>query len=377
MFKKKWSISFSILLVLTISPLSARGQWLPTDKKSTVATRQLYKRLQKLSSQGVMFGHQDDLASGVDWKELDGRSDTQEITGDFPAVFGWDLGLLEVNKVRNFDYVSFDKIRGYIIKTSQSGGINTISWHSNNPSNPSQMVRTVKGSPPAISALFSDSVLLENYKGWLDKIAGFMLSLKASDGTLVPIIFRPFHENTGSWFWWGKDQCTAEEYIRLWRFTVDYLRHTKHVHNLLYAYSTDRFRSEQEYLERYPGDGYVDILGFDCYASASDTNGTRFRQEAGDMIAILKKLGIKKKKVLAFTETGAKLVPQGDWWTKSLLPVLRDSHLSYVLLWRNGSRTSHWGAYAGHPSAPDFLKFYENNITLFENDVKRKKKSKR
>lgn len=324
-----------------------------------------------------MFGHQDDLASGVDWKELDARSDTQEITGDFPAVFGWDLGLLEVDKARNFDYVSISKIREYILKSNQLGGINTISWHSNNPSNPSQMVRTIKGSPPAISTLFSDSVLVKNYKGWLDKIAGFMLSLKASDGTLVPIIFRPFHENTGSWFWWGKDQCTAEEYIQLWRFTVDYLKNTKHVHNLLYAYSTDRFRTEQEYLERYPGDDYVDILGFDCYASARDTSGMQFRQDAGNMIAILKKLRFEKKKVLAFTETGAKLIPQVDWWTKSLLPVLRDSHLSYVLLWRNGSRTSHWSAYAGHPSAPDFLKFYHNNITLFENDINRKKKSER
>jgi mannan endo-1,4-beta-mannosidase len=48
-----------------------------------------------------------------------------------------------------------------------------------------------------------------------------------NNGKLIPIIFRPFHEFDGNWFWWGANYCTAEEYISVYRFTVNYLRDTK------------------------------------------------------------------------------------------------------------------------------------------------------
>ncbi len=71
----------------------------------------------------------------------------------------------------------------------------------------------------------------------------------------LPIIFRPFH---------GAN-VTVDEYVQLWRFTVDYLRDEKGLHNLLFAYSTDVFTDEEDYLELYPGHEYVDVLGYDDY----------------------------------------------------------------------------------------------------------------
>ena len=55
------------------------------------------------------------------------------------------------------------------------------------------------------------------------------------------------------------------DYQALWRMTVEYLRDEKGLHNLLYVYSPDVFETEAEYLERYPGDAYVDVLGSDDY----------------------------------------------------------------------------------------------------------------
>lgn len=52
----------------------------------------------------------------------------------------------------------------------------------------------------------------------------------------VPVLFRPWHEHTGSWFWWGEKLCTPEEYKALWHMTVDILR-SDGVDNALYAYS--------------------------------------------------------------------------------------------------------------------------------------------
>jgi mannan endo-1,4-beta-mannosidase len=72
----------------------------------------------------------------------------------------------------------------------------------------------------------------------LNKLVLFLKELKG-----LPIIFRPWHEHNFSWFWWGRDHSTRDEYIKLWQYTVDYLRN-----------------NNGDYLERYPGHDYVDIL---------------------------------------------------------------------------------------------------------------------
>ncbi|MCE6997947.1 glycoside hydrolase family 26 protein [Saccharothrix sp. S26] len=56
-------------------------------------------------------------------------------------------------------------------------------------------------------------------------------------GNPIPNIYRPFHENSGSWFRWGAAHASPAEYVELFRYTVEYLRDVKGVHNFLYAYS--------------------------------------------------------------------------------------------------------------------------------------------
>src|SRR5690606_26600737 len=109
------------------------------------------------------------------------------------------------------------------------------------------------------------------------------------DDLWVPVIFRPFHEHTGSWFWWGADYCTPEEYKEFWRLTVEYLQR-KQVNNLLFCYSTDYFNDERHYLERYPGDDYVDILGFDAYHRNAPESNFDFIGDVRRMGSVLKKL---------------------------------------------------------------------------------------
>lgn len=71
-----------------------------SDKKATPETKILYKNLTDLSKKSILFGHQDDLAYGVNWKYEAGRSDVKEVTGDYPAVYGWDLAGLEKNQTK-------------------------------------------------------------------------------------------------------------------------------------------------------------------------------------------------------------------------------------------------------------------------------------
>lgn len=104
-----------------------------SDKKSTPETIALYKNLITTSKKAILFGHQDDLAYGVNWKYEPGRSDVKDVTGDYPAVYGWDLGGIEKSSPKNLDGVSFELMRRYMADVKKRGGVNTISWHLDNP----------------------------------------------------------------------------------------------------------------------------------------------------------------------------------------------------------------------------------------------------
>lgn len=361
-----------ILLSITIINVVAIAQDLPTDKKATKLTIVLYQNLKKTVRKGVMFGQQDALAYGLNqdgsrWIGEAGRSDVKTVTGDYPAVIGYDLGKLEFDSTNNLDGVPFSRIRKNIQETYARGGVNTISWHFNNPTDPQKT--TWDKADSTIKHLFADKKFLQNYASWLDKIAIFSQSLRGSKGELIPIIFRPFHEHTGSWFWWGAAHCSPEEYKKMWRFTVEYLRDKKGVHNILYAYSTDHFDSKKHYLERYPGNDLVDLMGFDMYHRNAPASNEAFKKDMLRMVDELKEMATENKKIYAITEMGLEKVSESDWWTNIVLPIIHNSGLSYALVWRNGRSDHFYAPYKGQSSEADFVKFYQLPEILFSKDV--------
>jgi len=346
----------------------------PIDAKATKETVRLAHNLKRLLNKGIMFGHQDDLAYGVGWQYEAGRSDIKDVTGDYPAVYGFELGRLEIDRPVNLDSVPFDKMKGFIRSAYDRGGVITISWHLNNP----LTGKTAwDPSPGTVASILPGGEKNELYKSWLDKIAGFMLDLKGKRGEYIPIIFRPFHELNGSWFWWGKNHCTPEELRQLWHFTVSYLRDTKNVHNLLYAFNTDKFYSKDEYMERYPGDEWVDVIGFDIYQAYNTAKNEDFIKYTGMMLGMLDSIGIERNKIPALTEFGNSGVKDSLWWTKTFLKAIETHKISYALAWRNagikGTRVEFYAPYKGHSSANDFVEFYKNDKTLFQKDVTKEK----
>src|SRR3712207_3078316 len=97
-----------------------------------------------------------------------------------------------------------------------------------------------KSNEVAKEILKAGSATQKKFNGWLDKLVSFVGGLKDDKGQPIPIIFRPFHEHTQSWSWWGNQCTTEQEFISLWRYTVDYLRRAG-VHQFIYALS----RSEE------------------------------------------------------------------------------------------------------------------------------------
>ncbi|CAN5521445.1 hypothetical protein BH10BAC3_BH10BAC3_07120 [soil metagenome] len=372
--KSTWQVIESFTKSIT-SPVN-NASALPIDKNATKETVALYNNLKKLLNKGIMFGHQDDLAYGYNWKYENGRSDIKDVTGDYPAVYGFELGRLEIDQPVNLDSVPFNKMKEYIRTVYDRGGVTTLSWHLNNP-----LTGKTAWDPAAgtVASILPGGKKNELYKSWLDKIAAFMLDIKGKNGETIPVIFRPFHELNGSWFWWGKNHCTPGELKQIWQFTVSYLRDKKNVHNLLYAFNTDRFSSKEEYLERYPGNDWTDVVGFDIYQrDKGEKANEQFVLDIDRMLSSLESIALETNKIPALTEFGYGTLPDSTWWTNTLLKGLKSHKLSYALAWRNagfkgGKEYEFYVPYKGHASAPDFIKFYSQERTLFQKEITKEK----
>ncbi len=356
------TILFLLLFVLGSMVFAAKPQ--PTDKKATKETVNLYRNLLELQKKKLMFGHQDALAYGHGWVYEKGRSDVKDVCGDYPAVYGWELGHLELGDRYSLDSVHFDKIQNWIVEVYERGGLNTISWHLRNPYTGGTSWDI--SSKKVVSSILPGGEKHELFIQYLDHLAAFLEGCKTDDGTHVPILFRPFHEHTGSWFWWGRNLCSIEDYKALWRFTVSYLQNEKNIHNLLYSYSSDRFASMAEYLERYPGDDIVDVIAFDLYDRGPD-----YIKTLANCANKVSSYAKEKGKVATVSETGGPIDRNMEWWTK-VLETLKPYDLSYVLVWRNPHKPTNHGAFApykGHPGSKNFVEFYSDDYTVFQKDL--------
>ncbi|NNV56496.1 beta-mannosidase [Panacibacter sp. KCS-6] len=367
---KAFSICTFLLVVIGLYAAKAQ-KVLPSDKLATKETIHLYNNLFQLQHKGIMIGHQDDLAYGVNWKYETGRSDIKDVAGDYPAIYGWELGGLENNASANLDGVPFDKMQQFIKDAYGRGAVITISWHLNNPlTGKSAWDPAPKGS---VAAALPGGSKNDLYKSWLDKVAIFMQSLTTAKGNYIPVIFRPFHELNGNWFWWGGNNCTPEELKQLYQFTVHYLRDIKGLHHLLYAYNTDRFNSKAAYLEKYPGNEWVDIMGFDIYQRGPTA---AFAQELDTTLGLLDAIAAENNKIPALTEFGYNQLPDSTWWTDVFYKAIAPHNLVYALAWRNAGIKSKddiefYVPYTGQQSAADFKKFCDTKLILLEKEVKK------
>ena len=353
---------------------SAQAQKL-IDAKATAETKALYRNLHKLSKKHILFGHQHATEYGHGWQGDANRSDVKSVTGSHPAVIGVDFsGITDIYLPDSVRQRIAKGLRKNIADTYNRGGLTTIAWHFSNPTSGGGFYWRDSVSKAAVRLLIPGGSHHEQYKTILKMIGDFAQSVKGKNGTLAPMIFRPYHEFDGDWFWWGRAHSTVEEFVSLWKFTVTYLRDSLNVHNFVYAFSPDnKFMTEEKFLERYPGDEWVDMVGMDNYGDFG-RDGKHSVEAGAKKLKIVSDYAKKAGKLAAFTETGLESIPNASWWTETLLKTLKTEgmQLSYVLVWRNDVRspTHYYAPYPGHSSVPDFIKFYNDPFTLFENDLR-------
>lgn len=341
------------------------------DKAATAETKALYSQLWRIQSKGFMFGHHDDLIYGREWMDEPGRSDVFEIVNDYPAVFSVDFA--ELMDDRRETSTLNDARKRTILEARKRGEVITAVCHLNNPLTGGDSWDN--SSDEVVKQILEEgSVTNLKFKSWLDHLAEFALSLKDEQGKLIPIIYRPFHEHTQAWSWWGSKCATTAEFIALWKFTLNYLREVKGVHNFIYAISPQRDNNggREDLLFRWPGDDFVDFIGMDCYHG---TNTSAFQAN----LKALQDLSKEKLKPCGVTEVGIEGVRNGntpytEYWTKEILTPLIGKKVSMVVMWRNeydplNQGYHFYGPWIKHASANDFKVLYRSSVSLFSKDL--------
>lgn len=332
----------------------------------------------------VLFGHNDALLYGRFWSDSEkgraGKSlretmpDVYQVCGAYPALFSTDMdGIEQQGRTLYWGGVSYDKMREAIIRHHRSGGAVTISWHMRNPEHGQTYIYKEEHRGTVERILLRQGKTYEAFLGYLGRGADFLLTLRDDEGELIPVIFRPWHECNGNWFWWGTADCTAEQYVELWRLTHRYMEE-RGLTNLRYAFSPGSwFRDKDEYMQRFPGREYVDIVGTECYRPKDmgvEEARKYFRTHLRKNLRIASAVADSLHVPYAITETGMQPNSDSRWWTLGLMPALEGYSPLFVNCWSNQWEAivpegGTWCTYPGEASARDFRKFYRKNRQMF------------
>ena len=375
------------------------------DGNANDSAKNLYAYLKALGQNGqVLFGHQNDYNKSVSKTATEG--DVKEITGSLSGIYGIDtLSLTGVELGISDAKKALETSVNNSIAAANQGAIITLSTHMPNFTN-SKITKNADGTYNYTTCDFSESKDLSNhcaeqileggaynkqFTGYLDIIAEYALQLQEQD---IPILFRPFHENTGSWFWWGT-ATSSKTYRSLFRYTADYLK-AKGVHNILYVYSPNGpLSSEEEYLERYPGDEYVDVLAFDYYDDYNTypaTSDGSFFTSLDKTCKVVSSLAKKRGKLAAISETGVRVMKadssdneglltkdnpvaesqSGTNWYQKVCDIAEKNDMPYYLVWANFGDTNFYVPYKynetrGQEMINEFIDFYNNEKSIFAN----------
>lgn len=259
------------------------------NKNSTANTKKLYSFLKDSYGKYVITGQQcDGGINGNEFKAI------KNLTGDYPALLGLDL--MDYTPSRTAFGASSSTVEK-AIEFADKGGIVTLCWHWNAPTE--YLYSTANNSDGWWGGFYTKSSKFDiakvmngqdaKGKKLLDRdIKEIAKQLKRLEKAGVPVIWRPLHEASGGWFWWGAQGPDA--YKKLWKYLYNELTNTYGCNNLIWVYNGQS-------ADWYPGDEYVDIVGEDIYPGnhVYDPQVSRFKQAIN--------YG-SKTKITALTENG-------------------------------------------------------------------------
>ncbi len=255
--------ALALFAALGVSSASAYNE--PVVPNATPEARSVLRYLYDISGTKILSGQM-----GERWSPANTENYVHGVIGAYPALYGMDFLFEDYTDSGNNRQRAIDAV---IHRYKTQNAIGMMSWHAVPPWNPeSGGWKAMHGeSAPAWRI---DNILTpgtSEHTEWmarLDNIAGY---LKQARDAGVPIIWRPFHEMNGGWFWFGKQARFAELWTQMYqRFTVHH-----GLNNLLWCYSPNAPTGiTWSISQSYPGHQYVDILALDLYEDRGNTYNT-------------------------------------------------------------------------------------------------------
>jgi len=196
-------------------------------------------------------------------------------------------------------------------------------WQDINQARPASLINNILST-----GSFENTMWLS----YIDTIIAPTLQKLQSSG--IPVLWRPFHEMNGCWFWWGCQPRIGE----LWQQMFHRLTDDHKLHNLLWIWAPDA-ASDNPFGNYWPGDSYVDIVGCDIYAEQTPFSLQHYQQT----------LDVAKGRPIALAEVGdvpaASLLSsqQPDWLWFMIWNGFAEQHAADVKALMNDPRTLNMG----------------------------------
>ncbi|MCB9497797.1 MAG: hypothetical protein H6686_12995 [Fibrobacteria bacterium] len=301
----------------------------PVDPKADQAALKLHAFLKSQYGKKVLTGQTD--SSEAAW--------LYQTTGKLPAIIAFDM----------IDHTpSRHRIGGgnpqepaeKALRWGKSGGIVAYQWHWVSPSGVSTGNDPETGNPAWWGGFYTRNTTFDlgkaladpngsDFRHLMEDIDSISMQLAKLRDAGIPVLWRPLHEASGGWFWWGEPVVGAENLKALWRLVFERMTITNGLHNLLWVWTA---AAEPSAVDLYPGDDMVDVIGLDVYADSGSNLATEWNS-----LAKLSKTG----KLLTVSECGhggsggPGVLPRpglvdeyGTWW-------------SWEVTW-NGSHVRNW-----------------------------------
>jgi len=283
-------ISFSLFITVFagISILNAQSTFSkPVTPDSSPEAVTLLEYIYSISGRQILAGQH--CAPLVGSTRL---SVVHRMTKKYPAVFGQDFGFSYPGYWDGINYRQ--NIIDEAIKRHHEGFIITLMWHAVPPTQdePVTFRESIQGDLTEQEwqdLITPGTSINERWKSQVDVIAWFLKQLRYAK---VPVLWRPYHEMNGGWFWWGKKEG-EDGYKKLWRMLFDRLVEFHGLNNLIWVYNTNEFKDGVDTHETYyPGDDVVDILATDVYTEGfNQENYDQMLALAGDRPIALGEVG--------------------------------------------------------------------------------------
>lgn len=232
--------------------------YMPCNSSMIIEARKVLNYFAEINHKKIITGQH---TQTVGQEEL---AHIKKITGYYPKIVGYELLALSQNINPESDKECLEEVEDnkgtmQVALYDKSKSILTFTWHMFSPLYGCGKSFYAKNTTFDVRKILCGDET-EEYTAFMNELDHMAKVLKHFKEMKKPILFRPFHEADGDWFWWGKYgvEYAKDLYIMMYNYFVE----EKGLNNLIWVWNS---------IGAYPGDEYVDIISVDCYGEEKDS----------------------------------------------------------------------------------------------------------